>query len=97
MIPLSTLAAVLLLMGYKLAKPATLLYFWHKGLYQFIPFAVTLVAVVALDLLKGVGIGLAISIIFILQSNMKRAYYLSCEELAEADEISLNWRKKSRS
>ena len=71
MIPLSTLAAVLLLVGYKLAKPATL------------------VAVVALDLLKGVGIGLAISIIFILQSNMKRAYYLSREELAEADEISL--------
>ena len=49
----------------------------------------TLVAVVALDLLKGVGIGLAISIIFILQGNMKRAYYLSREELAEADEISL--------
>lgn len=49
MIPLSTLAAVLLLVGYKLAKPATL------------------AAVVALDLLKGVGIGLAISIIFILQ------------------------------
>ncbi|WP_016686568.1 SulP family inorganic anion transporter [Neisseria sicca] len=89
MIPLSTLAAVLLLVGYKLAKPATLLHFWHKGLYQFIPFAATLVAVVALDLLKGVGIGLAISIIFILQGNMKRAYYLSREELAEADEISL--------
>ena len=88
-IPLSTLAAVLLLVGYKLAKPATLLHFWHKGLYQFIPFAATLVAVVALDLLKGVGIGLAISIIFILQGNMKRAYYLSREELAEADEISL--------
>lgn len=49
----------------------------------------TLAAVVALDLLKGVGIGLAISIIFILQGNMKRAYYLSREELAEADEISL--------
>ena len=89
MIPLSTLAAVLLLVGYKLAKPATLLHFWHKGLYQFIPFAATLVAVVVLDLLKGVGIGLAISIIFILQGNMKRAYYLSREELAEADEISL--------
>ena len=85
----ATLAAVLLLVGYKLAKPATLLHFWHKGLYQFIPFAATLAAVVALDLLKGVGIGLAISIIFILQGNMKRAYYLSREELAEADEISL--------
>jgi len=45
--------------------------------------------VVALDLLEGVGIGLAISIFFVLQGNMKRAYYLSREELAEADEITL--------
>ena len=43
-------------------------------------------AVVALDL----GIGLAISIFFVLQGNMKRAYYLSREELAEADEITLD-------
>lgn len=49
----------------------------------------TLAAVVALDLLEDVGIGLAISIIFIFQGNMKRAYYLSREEFAEADEISL--------
>ena len=40
---------------------------------------------VALDLLEGVAIGLAISIFFVLQGNMKRAYYLSREELAEAD------------
>ena len=45
---------------------------------------------VALDLLEGVGIGLAISIFFVLQGNMKRAYYLSREELAEADEITLD-------
>ncbi|WP_048780004.1 hypothetical protein [Rothia dentocariosa] len=45
---------------------------------------------VALDLLEGVGIGLAISIFFVLRGNMKRAYYLSREELAEADEITLD-------
>lgn len=73
-IPLATLAAVLLLVGYKLAKPATIMHFWHKGLYQFIPFMATMIAVVSLDLLKGVGIGLAISVFFILQANMKRAY-----------------------
>lgn len=84
MIPLATLAAVLLLVGYKLAKSATIMHFWHKGVYQFIPFAATLAAVVALGLLKGVGIGLAISILFILQGNMKRAYYLSREQLADA-------------
>ncbi|AFR35620.1 SulP family inorganic anion transporter [Riemerella anatipestifer] len=88
-IPLATLAAVLLLVGYKLAKPSTIAHFWHKGKYQFIPFIATVVAVVATDLLKGVGVGMAISIFYILQGNMKRAYYFSREELDEADEITI--------
>lgn len=81
---------MLLVVGYKLANPKTIFHFWRKGPYQFIPFAATLVAVVVFDLLEGVGIGLAISIFFVLQGNMKRAYYLSREELAEADEITLD-------
>lgn len=89
MIPLATLAAVLILVGYKLAKPATFKHFWHNGKYQFIPFVATVVAVVATDLLKGVGIGLLISIVYILQGNMKRAYYLSRETLNDADEITI--------
>ncbi|MDO4231629.1 MAG: SulP family inorganic anion transporter [Lautropia sp.] len=88
-IPLATLAAVLILVGYKLAKPSTIMHFWEKGHQQFIPFAATMAAVVMLDLLKGVGIGLAISVFFILQGNMKRAYYLSREELSHADEITI--------
>lgn len=89
LIPLATLAAVLILVGYKLAKPATIMHFWHKGKYQFIPFIATVIAVVFLDLLKGVGIGLLISVLYILQGNMKRAYYLSREELDDADEINI--------
>ncbi len=89
LIPLATLAAVLILVGYKLAKPATVMHFWHKGKYQFIPFIATILAVVFLDLLKGVGIGLLISVFYILQGNMKRAYYLSKEELDDADEIHM--------
>mgnify|MGYP001094479795 CR=1 FL=1 len=89
LIPLATLAAVLILVGYKLAKPATFKHFWHLGKFQFIPFAATVVAVVATDLLKGVGIGLAISVFYILQGNMKRAYYLSREKLNDADEINI--------
>ncbi|QIW15623.1 carbonate dehydratase [Pasteurellaceae bacterium RH1A] len=89
-IPLAALAAVLILVGYKLAKPQTLLHFWHKGPYQFVPFLATMLAVVCLDLLKGVGIGLLISVFFILQGNMKRAYYLSREELENAHEITLD-------
>lgn len=89
-IPLATLAAVLLLVGYKLASPEKLKHFWKKGKYQFIPFIATIIAVVALDLLKGVALGLAISIVFLLLGNMKRAYYFSKEELEDADEISLD-------
>ena len=89
LIPLATLAAVLILVGYKLAKPATIIHFWKKGKYQFIPFIATILAVVFLDLLKGVGIGLLISVFYILQGNMKRAYYLSREQLDEADEIKI--------
>lgn len=89
LIPLATLAAVLILVGYKLAKPATIMHFWHKGKYQFIPFIATIIAVVSLDLLKGVGIGLLISVFYILQGNMKRAYYLSRDELDDADDITI--------
>src|SRR5690606_18705618 len=89
MIPLATLASVLILVGYKLAKPATFKHFWHKGKYQFIPFVVTVLAIVFTDLLKGVGIGLAISIFYILQGNMKRAYYLSREKLNDTDEFTI--------
>lgn len=89
LIPLATLAAVLLVVGYKLASPSKLKTFWKKGKYQFIPFIATVIAVVALDLLKGVGIGLVIAVFYILQGNMKRAYYFSKKELEDADEITI--------
>lgn len=52
-IPLATLAAILLLVGYKLAKPFHVFSFWGRGKYQFVPFIATVVAVVFTDLLKG--------------------------------------------
>jgi len=88
-IPLATLAAVLLMVGYKLASPAKLMHFWHKGKYQFIPFIATLVAVVATDLLKGVALGMVISVIFILRGNLKRAYNFKKEEYNEGDIIHI--------
>lgn len=88
-IPLAALAAVLILIGYHLSRPAIYRHFWQKGIYQFIPFIATTLAVVSFDLLKGVGVGLVISVLFLLYGNMKRAYYLSREELSEAQEIVL--------
>jgi MFS superfamily sulfate permease-like transporter len=89
-IPLATLAAILLLVGYKLAKPATFKHFWENGKYQFIPFIVTLSAVVFMDLLKGVALGIVISIIFVLKGNLKRAYSFRKEEYANGDIIHID-------
>lgn len=72
MIPLSCLAAILLVTGVKLASPALVRQMWSEGRYQFIPFAVTLIAIVLTDLLLGTLIGLAISAGFILNSNLRR-------------------------
>jgi MFS superfamily sulfate permease-like transporter len=89
-IPLATLAAILLLVGYKLAKPATFLHFWHYGKYQFIPFIATLLAVVFTDLLKGVALGVIISIIFVLRGNLKRAYSFRKDEFEDGDIIHID-------
>ena len=71
-IPLSCLAAILLVTGVKLVSPALVKQMWNEGRYQFAPFALTVVAIVLTDLLIGVLIGLAIGIGFILNSNMRR-------------------------
>lgn len=72
MIPLSCLAAILLVTGIKLASPKLVKQMWRQGRTQFIPFAITVVAIVFTDLLIGVLIGLATSVAFILNSNMRR-------------------------
>ncbi|MFY8180732.1 MAG: SulP family inorganic anion transporter [Flavobacterium sp.] len=90
-IPLATLAAVLLLVGYKLANPKTIKHFWEKDkIYQFIPFIFTFVAVVATDLLKGVALGMVINIVFILIGNSKRAYNFKVEDYHEGDIIHID-------
>ena len=78
-IPLACLAAVLLMTGWKLAHPTVFKHMWQNGKFQFAPFIVTVVAVVFTDLLKGVAVGLAVSIFFILRANMKLAYFFKKE------------------
>jgi MFS superfamily sulfate permease-like transporter len=89
-IPLATLAAVLLMVGYKLANPKTIKHFWERGKYQFVPFIATFIGVVFTDLLKGVALGIIISIIFILKGNMKRAYNFRKEEYKNGDIIHID-------
>lgn len=90
LIPLATLAAVLLMVGYRLARPAVFKHFWHQGKYQFIPFIVTLLGVVLTDLLKGVALGIVVSVIFILRGNLKRAYHFREEQYEDGDVIHID-------
>jgi carbonic anhydrase len=71
MIPLSALAAILLVTGFKLASPQLFKQMWSEGRYQFAPFIITLTSIVLTDLLVGILIGLAVSILFILNSNLR--------------------------
>lgn len=81
LIPLSSLACILLLTGYKLTKISLFKAMYSKGLSQFIPFIVTVLAIVFTDLLIGVLLGLAISIFYILKSNFKNPFVLQKETL----------------
>jgi len=71
-IPLAALAAILIVTGVKLASPALMRDMWSQGRTQFLPFAVTILAIVFTDLLIGIGIGLGTALLFILASNMQR-------------------------
>jgi MFS superfamily sulfate permease-like transporter len=79
-IPLAALAALLLLVGYKLAKVSLFKSMYSLGWDQFLPFIVTVVAIQFSDLLKGIALGLIVSIFFILKNNYKRAYNLKQEK-----------------
>lgn len=73
LIPLSTLAAMLILVGYKLTKPALIKDMYQRGWNQFIPFAVTILAILFTDLLIGISIGMVVGFIFVIRSNIKKS------------------------
>jgi MFS superfamily sulfate permease-like transporter len=72
-IPKSALAAILIFTGYKLAKPSLFKIFYKKGWDQFLPFLITIVAILFTDLLKGVMVGIVVGLFFIIRTNFKSA------------------------
>ena len=80
MIPLSVLAAVLLVVGYKLAKPALFKKMYDLGWKQWVPFTVTVVGIVFTDLLVGIGLGLGVGIIVILIKSYQNSHFLHIED-----------------
>lgn len=89
MLPKASLAAILLVVGYKLAKPATFKAMSDKGWRQFIPFVITILAIVFTDLLKGIGIGLAIAVFIILYNNFRTPYFWKPQEHKQGESIIL--------
>jgi len=89
LIPLASLASILILTGYKLAKASLFKGMYNKGLNQFIPFVVTVIAIVFTDLLIGVLIGSAFSIFYILKRNFKNAYHFNKESFHSGDIITI--------
>lgn len=88
-IPLACLAALLLTVGYKLAKVSLFKSMFKLGWDQFLPFVITVIAIQFSDLLKGIGIGMAVSVFFILRSNYKRSYFFHKETHKEGDIITI--------
>jgi len=76
LIPLATLAAILFVVGYKLARPQLFVRMYRAGWYQFVPFMVTILGLVFTDLLMGVGIGMVTALFFILLEHYKCGVYL---------------------
>lgn len=84
MIPLSVLAAVLLVVGYKLANPALFKKIYSLGWKQYLPFITTILGIVFIDLLYGIGLGLANGIMVILYKSYKNSHFLH----KEGEEVS---------
>jgi MFS superfamily sulfate permease-like transporter len=74
-IPKAGLAAILIFTGYRLCRPAMFKHMWKEGgMGHFVPFLATCIGVVSLDLLKGVSIGLVLSVIYMLRHNMRQPF-----------------------
>lgn len=91
MIPYAALAAILFVVGYKLAKISVFKDMYKNGPYQFWPFIITVLAIVLSgNLLLGVGIGLGASVFSILRSNLKNSYFFHKENHHKGDVIYLH-------
>jgi len=74
-IPLASLAAILIVIGYRLARVSLFRQMWNEGFWQFVPFAVTIVGLVFTDLLTGIMVGMAVAFFEILIYNYQLNFY----------------------
>ncbi len=89
LIPLASLAAILLMVGYKLSKASLYREMFRLGWDQFIPFIVTIIAILATDLLKGIGVGMVFAIFYILRKNYRHAYHYTKEQNENQEVVTI--------
>lgn len=89
LVPLACLAALLLTVGYKLAKISLFKEMYKLGWEQFMPFIVTIIAVQFSDLLKGIALGMIVAIFYILRTNYRRDYVIHHEKKSEGGAIKI--------
>lgn len=87
LIPLASLAAILFLVGYKLAKPVLFKKMYQLGVSSFVPFMVTIIAIVFTDLLIGIGMGMVVAIFFILYNNYRKPFLFETQDHISEDGI----------
>jgi MFS superfamily sulfate permease-like transporter len=88
LIPLASLAAILLVIGYKLAKVSLFKSMFKLGWDQFLPFLITILGIIFFDLLKGIGMGMIVGIVYILMRNYKNSHFF--KDSREADESTVH-------
>lgn len=82
MIPLSVLAAILLIVGFKLAKPTLFRSMYALGWKQFLPFIVTVLGIIFTDLLVGIGLGLLVGVVVILVKSYQNSHFLHIQDVS---------------
>jgi MFS superfamily sulfate permease-like transporter len=89
LLPLATLAAILFIVGYKLAKPRIFKEMYAQGWTQFIPFITTVLGIVFTDLLVGISLGMLVAIFYILYSNYMTPYFVKSKDFDPSKPIHL--------
>lgn len=89
LIPLASLAAILLMVGYKLSNPDIFKSLFKQGKEQFIPFVATVIGILATDLLKGIAFGMIVAIFYILRNNFKNPSYMIQNAKTDIDEYQI--------
>ncbi len=89
-IPLASLAAILMLVGYRLAMPSLFKSMYQVGPYHFIPFIATIIGLIFSDMLTGIGIGMAFALFFILLENLKVGFQVHQQAQSNKTIITLS-------